>query len=115
AMRDVKLVPAGAEGAHRLEPVAARRDFHDARVAVAIRDIDVVLRIPAHVGGAVEGARGPDRMGGPVPAGGGILDAAVVPGPAVLEELLQIVDRLRGAAILAHRLTLRVVFDDHPR
>ena len=52
----VGVVAAAPELPPRLDPVAVLVELRDARVHVAVADVDVVVAIPRHVGRAVERA-----------------------------------------------------------
>ena len=56
AMRRVELVLAIAVGSHGLDPGAILGNLDDARIAVAIADEHIVLRIPGDICFAIEGA-----------------------------------------------------------
>src|SRR5207237_10677957 len=53
-MRQPELAGPGARSAPRLHPVAVAVVLRDARVDVAVADVDVALRIPRDVGGLAE-------------------------------------------------------------
>src|ERR1043166_955226 len=59
----VRMVAAAAERTPRLHPVAALVELGDARVHVAVADVDVVLRIPRHAGRACEQSLRRARVG----------------------------------------------------
>lgn len=59
AVNDVELVRTGAPGANPFQPMAARSDLDQARIAVAVGDEYVVVGIPGDIGGTIEGAYSP--------------------------------------------------------
>ena len=93
---------AGAAGADRLHPAAVLRHLRDARVVVAVGDVDVALRVPGHVGRTVE------RAG----VAGRVAHFVLL---AAIEVLLEIVDRFGLAAEHHRHVPLRVELDDHVR
>src|ERR1039458_9163470 len=97
-MRNPELIRTGAVGSHFLQPMAARRDLDDARVAVAVGDINIALRIPGQIGWTVECADRSFRMWvpGPPPS---IVEARA----PVFEEFLEVIDGFRRPAKLRLR------------
>src|SRR5690242_9665490 len=107
-MRNPELILTGAVGSYFLQPVAARRDLDDARVAVAVRDINIALRIPGQIGWTVECAYPSVRMWVPRPPPS-IVEARA----SAFEEFLEVIDGFRRPAKLRLRHGLRIKLDDH--
>jgi hypothetical protein len=57
-----KLILTAAVRSHRLQPFASRRYFHNARVTVAVRYVDIAFGIPSNIGWTVEPADSSHRM-----------------------------------------------------
>src|SRR5207247_2650641 len=100
AVYRTKLILAVAVRSHRLNPSAVLRYFDEARVAIAIAHIHIVLRIKCDVGLPVECAHGSDRK-----ALRDLLSA--------FNEALEVVDRLGLSAERHSDVAVRIEFDDH--
>src|ERR1700730_10606859 len=94
-MRYSELILAGAVGSDLLQPMSARRDFDNARVAIAVGDVDIVLGIPGDISWPVKRANRALRMWVPFPAAG-----IVKTGAAAFDKFLEVIDGLRRAAKL---------------
>src|SRR6266403_3103093 len=100
AMRRTELIRAGTVCSHRLHPCAVLRYLDDARVAIAIAHVDIVLRIPCYVGFPVECAHYSDRIA--------LRDLLTA-----FEVALHVIDRLRFSAERHFDVGIRVELDDH--
>src|SRR5665213_959758 len=90
--------------------MTARRHLDDARVAVAVGYVDVSLRVPGNVSGAVKRTDRSFWMWVPgAPAG------VVKARAAAFEEFLEIIDGFRRATKLFLGHALGIEFDDHAR
>ena len=105
-MRGAELILVVTPGPQHLQPMAVRRNLHDARVAVAVGHEDIALRIKGHIGFAIECPLPARRV--LIPSGG--FTAAKVQD---FEVCLEVINGLRRPAKPKDGLALRVVLDDH--